>query len=363
MLLGLLALLLVAAVILHPSQAFDASMQGLHYWWNILFPALLPYYILCEIVLAYGFARRIGRFIAPLATRLLRLPAAGAEVIPAALLSGYISGAELAAKLRKDKQITRAEAERMTMLAHSANPLFLLSVIGAVLLHRPDLGIYIVFIHYCSMFICALVLRYYSPASEKPAPMPLIRAAQSPRSFGSILGDSVADSLQRLLQLGGIIMMISVSMRMTAQLGILPDTRFASILTGILEIHLGAQRITESLSMTPGDAIAWLCAITAWGGAITHLQVRAAMQNTDIRYMPYLFIRLMQAVVAYVLASLLWGPFLKLQPWTSASIASLEQQADTTITSGLWPVSFTYPQIYTMVIVILIALLARRHRR
>lgn len=42
-LLGLGAILLVLAVVASPEKVFQASTQGLKLWWNIIFPAMLPF--------------------------------------------------------------------------------------------------------------------------------------------------------------------------------------------------------------------------------------------------------------------------------------------------------------------------------
>ncbi|WP_339063402.1 hypothetical protein [Tepidibacillus marianensis] len=40
---GLLTTLLAIAIITYPDAAFQASLQGLKIWWEIIFPALLPF--------------------------------------------------------------------------------------------------------------------------------------------------------------------------------------------------------------------------------------------------------------------------------------------------------------------------------
>ena len=40
-----LALLVTVSLIRYPQVAFDASLSGLRIWWDIVFPALLPFFI------------------------------------------------------------------------------------------------------------------------------------------------------------------------------------------------------------------------------------------------------------------------------------------------------------------------------
>ena len=54
LLLACLSILLVATIIYRPDDAFQASLQGLTIWWNIVFPGLLPFLTLLELMLAFG---------------------------------------------------------------------------------------------------------------------------------------------------------------------------------------------------------------------------------------------------------------------------------------------------------------------
>lgn len=83
-LLGMTAVLLVICIIYAPSQAFEASSQGLALWWRIVFPALLPFLVLSQILMATGYAHGLGSFIDPVTRRLLGLPGTLGWVLPLA---------------------------------------------------------------------------------------------------------------------------------------------------------------------------------------------------------------------------------------------------------------------------------------
>ena len=42
-LLGGGALFLVVSLVLYPETAFNSSLEGLQIWWEVVFPALLPF--------------------------------------------------------------------------------------------------------------------------------------------------------------------------------------------------------------------------------------------------------------------------------------------------------------------------------
>lgn len=73
-LLGAAAFLLVLAVVSAPEPAFQATLQALKLWWNIVFPALLPFLVLVEILIAYGWAHGVGVLLDPLMKKYSNFP-------------------------------------------------------------------------------------------------------------------------------------------------------------------------------------------------------------------------------------------------------------------------------------------------
>ncbi|MES9685583.1 sporulation integral membrane protein YlbJ, partial [Gottfriedia acidiceleris] len=46
----LLLIFLTSTIILHPEVAFKGSIRGLNMLWGIVFPSLLPFFILIELL-------------------------------------------------------------------------------------------------------------------------------------------------------------------------------------------------------------------------------------------------------------------------------------------------------------------------
>ena len=57
---ALISLLLTLAMIYYPKDVFDSAMVGLDLWWNVVFPSLLPFFILSEILMGIGIVHFIG---------------------------------------------------------------------------------------------------------------------------------------------------------------------------------------------------------------------------------------------------------------------------------------------------------------
>ncbi len=61
-----LASFITIAIIALPEQAFQASLDGLRLWWNIVFPALLPFFIASDTLMGLGVVHFIGALLEPL---------------------------------------------------------------------------------------------------------------------------------------------------------------------------------------------------------------------------------------------------------------------------------------------------------
>lgn len=250
--LAFLSILLVVAIIIQPDAAFQASLQGLTVWWNIVFPGLLPFLVLFELIAAFGLTHALGSLLQPLMSRLFRLPGEAALTIVLGWMGGYPAGAEATASLRKRNVVTKQQGQRLLALAHMPNPLFMLVVIGAGFLHKPIVGVIIAAAVWISalwvMFIMTLFRRKEQSGQERSdQEQPgrqlgqkqsvtandeehrstiLHRAAeafrlgreQDGRSFGKTLGDSVAASVQKLMMIGGFMIFAAVLAKLSEPL-------------------------------------------------------------------------------------------------------------------------------------------------
>ena len=202
---------------------------------------------------------------------------------------------------------------------------------------RPELAGAIMACHYVAALGTGLVLRFHRPGDRSPDPVPvrgrgaLLRAVdamvearqEDGRAFGQILGDAVRDSVSTLLLVGGLIILFAVLIDLLRRLGVV--TMLASVLawllhplgvshevagalvSGLFEITIGVQAASHAGgALLPKLVVA--NAIIAWSGLSVLAQVAAVTQGTGIRLGPYVFARLVQAVLAGALTFVFWNP-------------------------------------------------------
>lgn len=337
LLLSSCACFLAATVIVFPEAAFEASLQGLAIWWEVLLPAQLPFFVLSELLLGLGVVHFLGVLFEPLMRPLFRVPGSGSFVLAVGLTSGNPMGAKLTSRLREQGLISRTEGERLVSFSSTAGPLFMFGTVAVGFFHNAAVGIILAAIHYASNFMVGILMRFHephspsSPSIESGQGFLLTRALRAMhrarlrdgRALGQLLSDAVISSIQTCLMIGGFLVFFSVTLRvlsivhvtepLAAGLGRLlahigwPASLGEGVVHGLLEITLGAKTIAEA-GGHPSliFQLAVLNAVIAWSGLSIHAQVASLLSQTDIRYLPYMMARILHAALSFVLTLLLW---------------------------------------------------------
>jgi sporulation integral membrane protein YlbJ len=341
--LGSLAALVVVSIILFPDKAFQSSLEGLTIWWKLVFPALLPFLIMVELLIGFGVIQGTGVLLDPLMRVIFRLPGVSGWALASGLIVGFPSGAKITATLSEKKLISRDETERLTALSHLCSPLFLIMVVGIGFLHSAKLGLVLAIVHYASAIITGFLMRL-SKVSQQPSDdllnsdrksssdsifklaLSTMRQAylHDGRAFGKLLGDAVLSSVQTLMLIGGYMMIFSVLINVVTITHLTEAIkplisfllRFVNVHTdtspqwimGLMEIHLGAYSWSQVQGVSLLPQMALISAFLGWGGLSAHAQVASFHQKTEARYRFFFQSRILHAILAFVGTILLWKP-------------------------------------------------------
>ena len=116
------AVLLTLSLVLYPETALHSAKDGMNLFLNVVFPSLLPFFILSEIMLGLGVVHFIGILFQPIMRPLFNVPGEGAFVLSMGLAAGYPMDAVITARFRKGSMCTRVEGERMLAFSNTADP-------------------------------------------------------------------------------------------------------------------------------------------------------------------------------------------------------------------------------------------------
>jgi len=327
------------AMVQYPKEAFDSAIMGLNLWWNVVFPSLLPFFILSEILMGFGVVHFIGVLLEPLMRPVFNVPGIGAFAMSMGLASGYPMDAVITCKFRQNQLCTAVEAERLLSFTNTADPLFMFGAVAVGMFAMPELGPTIALAHYLSSFLVGIIFRFHgrrrdlleSSNYKKPPGNIVVRAfralynarQEDKRSLGQLLGDSVKTSMNTILLIGGFIILFSVFLRIISVIGLTDIlTSFFSfwlqiigvstslapaLVSGLFELDIGSM-VASQADAPLAEKVAIAGAIIAWSGLSVHGQVASIVIESGIRMGPYMVARFLHATIAAVLTFVLLGP-------------------------------------------------------
>jgi len=319
---------ITVSMVLFPQEAFEASLHGFDIWWNIVFPALLPFFIMAQILIGLGIVHMMGVFLEPIMRPLFNVPGVGSFVLAMGLASGFPLGAILTADMRRKQMLGKIEAERLLSFVNTADPLFMFGAVAVGMIGVPETGILIASAHYLSTISVGLIMRFYQKnktyiASESLSRQKniLYRSLQEMsearkkdgRPMGQLMGDAIKKSIETMLLIGGFIILFSVIIRILTVVGLVKhfsvlinfllnllglDTGLApAVISGLLEIDLGCQFAASSHAPMQ-DILIVTGFIVAWSGVSVHAQVASIISDTDLSILPYIWARGIHSVLA-----------------------------------------------------------------
>ena len=144
------------------------------------------------------------------------------------------------------------------------------------------------------------------------------------RALGEIVGDAVINSIKTLVMVGGFIVLFSVIIKLLFIVGItgiitaifelllnllaLPAVLALPLFSGLFEITIGADMISEITTDTFLAKVVVISFILGFNGFSIQAQVASILAKTDIRFRPYFFARFLHGGFASILSVLLYKP-------------------------------------------------------
>ncbi|MDR0269157.1 nucleoside recognition domain-containing protein [Paenibacillus sp.] len=375
-LLGAGAIVLVTAIVSSPAPAFQASLQGLRLWWQIVFPALLPFLVLSEMLIAYGWIHALGTWLEPLMNRLFKLPGIGGWVLAMGMTTGFPGGAQAARQLYEQGDLNAREADKLAALAHFCNPMLILIVIATGLMHDPAAGYILLVVHWITGLSAFLLLgrsrKHSDVETARNTSVKKSRDTKSPslvyhslesakrahakdgRSFGRLLGDSVTNAVQSLMMVGGYIIIFAVVIQIASR--VMPGRIPAYWLSGLLEVHLGAK--DAAAATFASDRMQWsvISALLGFSGISAILQSMSALGKAGIRRLHFTLVRLLHGVLAFAATWVIW-PLIRYLPRDVSLVFSSREELQTDLSSlfSLWK---TIPQLLQWQVILVATMLA-----
>ncbi|MFF2889038.1 sporulation integral membrane protein YlbJ [Paenibacillus sp. NPDC057967] len=349
---ALSALFIALLMAVYPVETLQSSLRGLSIWWEVLFPALFPFFVISELLLGFGIVHFFGKLLDPLMRPLFRLPGIGGFVVTMGYISGYPVGARLTAQLWAQRLITRAEGERLVAFTTTSDPIFLIGAVSVGFFQNAAVAPILAAAHYGGGFLIGLLMRFHDARKEPPIDRTETSTSDTAttsghvrrrisrsrlglalkamhearlldgRGMGRLVQDSIQSALKLMIVVGGLVVFFSVVMEMLTHAGFvealaealrllfsligLPTPLADAAIFGLFEVTLGSRAAgTTGTGLMHQVAIAaW---VLSWGGLSVHAQIASLLSRTDLRYRPFMIARMLHGLLAVALVYALWG--------------------------------------------------------
>ena len=324
---------LIGTMFMAPQEVVSGAAAGLSLWALCVLPALLPFFIVSDLLTELGAVDLLGTLCEPLMRPVFRLPGSAAFVLAVVHTAGMPIGAALTGRLRESGQLSRIEGERLLACSCNPSPGFMFGAVAGGMMGVPALGIVLAGSVYIANLIVGFLFRFYGgrnggrtgkDAFGQKREMPVRSATgQRGRPFGDIFAESVKKNVTVLLLIGGYIVFFSVLIRMLKNMsvltlisripmliaglwgaeGSLAESGVEAVMTGMIEQTLGCRAVVDALPSLASQtgAIAFLM---GFGGLCVFAQVAGFAAKADLRLVPFLVARLLHGCLAVGLSQL-----------------------------------------------------------
>lgn len=230
-------------LLIAPESALSSARDGLLLWYHSILPALLPFMLLCTLVLRLGLLDEC----LPVLYRPIHLLTGCSPYGAFAILTGFLCGFPMGAKITHDllaeKKISQSEADWLMGFVNNLSPGFLLSYTaceqmefssGRFLFPANVLGSALLFGILTSLR-CRQTFHHSAASSACPDAVTLF----------PVIDDCISSTVQSIVRLGIYIIMFSLFGSMLRIL--LPDDHMLTLfLCTILEVTGGIHVIADS---------------------------------------------------------------------------------------------------------------------
>lgn len=254
------AVIFLSLCLIYPQDSLSAAREAFALWQQTVAPSLLPFFALIPALTGPEAAAVFARLLR-IPCRLLGIPADFAAAVGVALCAGSPAGTRALMRIAARAPHSAGGLFRAAMLCAGVSPGFLISGVGAGMLHEPSAGAVLLLSQLLAL-LCTCPLLHIAALPDIPLqPPPAGDAAEPPILFAA----------QGVLSILVWMTLFAVGTRLLSLL--LPAA--APVLPFFAEFSAGCAR-AAALPLPPDTRLPLLAAVIGFGG------ICAACQNLSV---------------------------------------------------------------------------------
>ena len=257
---------------------------------NNLFPSLIPFMLLSNILIKYNFINDISDIFNKVMIKLFKVNKNCSFAFIMSILSGTPSNAKYLKDLLDNRLISIKDVRKCLNFCHFTNPIFIIGTIGLTFLNSKKLGLIILISHYISSIIIGLYNKSEISLNDN-----ILKLKNTKNNFINILKESINSTSSTLLLILGIITTCTIITCIINNIFLINnDLKF---IYGFIEVTQGLKYLSLSnFSIELKSIISSF--LISFGGFCIHAQVFSILDNKKIRYYPYLLARFFQGIIS-----------------------------------------------------------------
>ncbi|MBR3614441.1 MAG: sporulation integral membrane protein YlbJ [Clostridia bacterium] len=313
--------LFTISLILFSDSNLIAAQNGLALFSTKVFPSLFPFFVATELLCKTNFTYVLGKFLNKFMKPIFNVPGESALAIILGTISGYPIGAKVVCNLKKEKIISKIEAERLIAYTNNSGPLFILATVGISLFGNKKLGFTLLISHLLSSLLVAYFFRFWKKEKiEITFTETKFNSSSLPiklSNFGEILGNAIKSSISNILSIGGFIVLFSVILSILNTSEIIhfisqilnlfniPIEVSSALFTGIVELTNGVAASSGLYENYHLISILLTSFLLGFGGLSVLLQIYSIISKESISIKPYIIGKFLQGIFSVIFTFIL----------------------------------------------------------
>lgn len=296
----------------------DGISTGLTICTTVIIPSLLPFMVLTGFICMSSACQVISKPLAPITTKLFRLPSDMGAVILMSFIGGYPAAARILSTMVTEKRISSETASRMLCFCVNAGPPFIISAVGVGVFGSLSLGIVLLISQILSAIIIGILVSIKSPRENT-------RYTPKPMSVSLAFTSAVVSSVYAMLQICAFIIIFACVISMLKSTGTLfylssfianlfptpylDSAFFSCLLSGLLEVTSGS---IMAYSLRSSDLAFIITAfLVSFSGLSIIFQIMSCFKDTSVNMKPFIYSRISHGLLTASIGYPLYKHFVK----------------------------------------------------
>ena len=296
-------------------------IRGLTFCITVLIPSLFVFLVLASYISNSTVALMLAKPFSFVTQRILRLPKISSVALILSLIGGYPVGARSVYSLYKSGSISKTQAQKLSLIAISSGPGFVINYVGVGLLGNKKAGVILLVSQIVSFIFVAIIVGRFVKADTQTTKNSSFFIE---RKNGGSLVEAVESGCNATINMCAMVIIFSAIIAIT-------DTVFykypvlCDAITCVLEVTTACNRICTRYPLH----IVSFC--IGFSGLCVHFQIHSALKELKVSNSLFFLFRIIQGIISGCTTYIL----LILFPVASQTFSSVEK-ASGTFKAPLW---------------------------